>query len=203
MPEGQDWDRLGAALVERRIQIDPRYKNRRLFAREVGLNWRLLFDIEQHKRSNFEPETLMAIARAYRVTYESLLDTLHGGFLQPSRSDYGERDGREPEAGADAAPEPSVTAAVMSASVAAIDALLQPTIKEVRAEVDVAKRRAKMRGPDAYPAGREVFSDLIEAEAWDFSRNPQDEDARISFIAWVRMKRREAQANPGRPSNAR
>lgn len=196
MPERQDWDRLGAALVERRIQIDPRYKNRRLFAREVGLNWRLLFDVEAHKRTNFEAETLMAIARAYRVTYPSLLDTLHGGSLQPSRGDEG---AQEPET----APEPAGTGAVMNASVAAIDILLRPTLKEVQAEVDIAKRRAAMRGPEAYPAGREIFSDPIEAEAWDFSRNPDDEDARVSFIAWVRMKRREAQANPGRPSNAK
>lgn len=129
----------------------------------------------------------------------------------------------------DAAPEPPAadfSGSTMNAASAAIDALLAPILKQVRDEVEVAKRRARMRDPEAYPAGREVFpGDPLQAEAWDLSR-PQPpaasdddeaqakyleawaryleaEEARLTFAAFIRQKSQQSQVHPGRPSNAR
>ena len=39
--------RLGRLLVQARVDLDVRYKNRAMFARERGLNYRLVQDIEE------------------------------------------------------------------------------------------------------------------------------------------------------------
>ncbi len=85
MPPGEDgpWERAGNLLIQRRIDMDPRYRNRRLFAEERGLNWRLLHDIERAKRTNFEPETLAAVESAYRLVPGSYGRMLEGGGLEP------------------------------------------------------------------------------------------------------------------------
>lgn len=100
-------------------------------------------------------------------------------------------------------PEPSSTDAIMDANAAAINALLSPVLREVQDEVDHAKRRARMRDPEAYPDGHDIFSDPIEAEAWNLSRDPDTEDQRTSFVAWVRYQARQAQEASGRPRNVR
>jgi hypothetical protein len=77
------WERLGELLVHRRVEIDLRYRNRQLFADERGLNWRLLYDIERAKRTNFEPETKAAIEVAYMLAPGSVDRVLAGGELEP------------------------------------------------------------------------------------------------------------------------
>jgi len=86
MPPRQDgsWARLGELLVQRRIELDPRYRNRRIFADERGLNWRLLHDLERAKRTNFEPETMAAVEVAYGLAPGSIGRTLSGGELEPA-----------------------------------------------------------------------------------------------------------------------
>lgn len=85
MPPGEDgpWERAGKLLVQRRTDMDPRYRNRRLFAEERGVNWRLLHDIERAKRTNFEPETLAAIESAYRLSPGNIERMLAGAGLEP------------------------------------------------------------------------------------------------------------------------
>jgi hypothetical protein len=73
------WQRLGDLLVARRIELSPRWRNRTRFAEEVGLHWRMLFDIERAKRQSFPAETLMAIEVAYRWQYGSIERVLAGG----------------------------------------------------------------------------------------------------------------------------
>jgi hypothetical protein len=77
------WERLGDLLVQRRIDLAPRYHVRTLFAAEAGLHWRLLHDIERHKRSNFTGETLAAVEVAYRWRAGSIARVLVGGDPQP------------------------------------------------------------------------------------------------------------------------
>lgn len=73
------WQRLGDLLVARRIELNPRWRNRTRFADEVGIHWRLLFDIERAKRQTFPAETLMAIEVAYKWQYGSIEKVLAGG----------------------------------------------------------------------------------------------------------------------------
>ena len=76
------WRRLGEQLTRRRVELDPRYQNRQVFCDERGVDYRLIYDIEEARRTNFRKTTLAAIAAAYAVTPESLDDTLRGGDLR-------------------------------------------------------------------------------------------------------------------------
>lgn len=92
---------------------------------------------------------------------------------------------------------PSADAAMSAAAVSAVDMLLHPATEEVWAEI----RRARMRNPDA--TGHDIFADELEAQAWDLSDDPATEPDRATFVAFIRMKARQARETPGRPSNAR
>lgn len=75
---------LGDLLMQARVDLDVRYKNRALFARERGLNYRLVQDIENAARDNFDPPTKLAIERAYGWAYGSINAVLAGGLPSPS-----------------------------------------------------------------------------------------------------------------------
>jgi hypothetical protein len=77
------WARLGRLLAERRVQISPRYANRRAFAADREMNWRTLHDIELAKRDNFRPDTMRAFEAAYMLAPGSLDRALAGGDLEP------------------------------------------------------------------------------------------------------------------------
>jgi transcriptional regulator with XRE-family HTH domain len=76
------WVRLGELLAQRRVEIDPRYKNRSLFADERGLNWRLLHDVERAKRANYAPDTVAALEVAYGLAPGAVGRALDGGELE-------------------------------------------------------------------------------------------------------------------------
>lgn len=80
------WVRLGELLTRRRTDLDARYRNRTLFAAERGLDYRLCYDIEEHRRANFRTATLAGIAAAYGVTADSVLAVLRNSadHLEPA-----------------------------------------------------------------------------------------------------------------------
>lgn len=80
------WQRLGELLVRRRVELDPRYQNRTVFTAERGLDYRLAYDIEEARRTNFRKTTLAGIAVAYAVTLDSLYNALQGGELEAASS---------------------------------------------------------------------------------------------------------------------
>jgi hypothetical protein len=59
------WQQLGDALSRRRVELDPRYRNLALFARERGLNERLVSDIEHGRRGGYRKGTRTALEIAY------------------------------------------------------------------------------------------------------------------------------------------
>jgi hypothetical protein len=61
---GPEWDRLGKLLEQRRVEMNPRYRDLTLFAQERGLNWRLAWDIEKNRRTSYRDLTLSAIESA-------------------------------------------------------------------------------------------------------------------------------------------
>lgn len=75
------WKRLGELLIRRRIELDPAYQNRTTFCTERGIDYRLAYDIEEARRTNFRKGTLAGIAAAYGVTLDSLYAALTGGEL--------------------------------------------------------------------------------------------------------------------------
>jgi hypothetical protein len=96
--------RLGELLVQRRIELNPRWRKRTVFAEDHGLNWRLLYDIERARRDSFSDETLAAIEVAYRWRKGSIAAVIAGGDPVPLDDDTsrdGELDRFERELGVD------------------------------------------------------------------------------------------------------
>jgi hypothetical protein len=77
------WTRLGELLMRRRIDLDPRYRNRRLFTAERAVEYRIVNDIELGNRDNYEPGTIAALEGAYAVAPGSIGRALEGGELEP------------------------------------------------------------------------------------------------------------------------
>lgn len=71
--------RLGELLTQARVELDLRYRNRALFARERNLNERLVQDAETGYRGGFRPATKFAIERAYGWEVGSIDRVLAGG----------------------------------------------------------------------------------------------------------------------------
>jgi hypothetical protein len=82
--DARAWERLGAQLVQRRTGLDPRYRNRRLFCEERSLDYRLIYDIENARRTNFGAATLAVIEIGYAVEHGSIDVALSGGDLIPA-----------------------------------------------------------------------------------------------------------------------
>lgn len=78
-----DWERLGQMLQSRRAEIHPKWARRSVFCRQRGLNYRLVFDVENAARTNFEPTTLRAFEVAYGLAEGSIDAALHGGQFTP------------------------------------------------------------------------------------------------------------------------
>ena len=92
------WTRLGQLLVQRRIELAPRYRERTKFADEVGIKWRLLYDIERAKRDSFSAETLAAVEVAYQWQPGSVARILAGGDPVPiAAAPPASRNGNGPE----------------------------------------------------------------------------------------------------------
>lgn len=167
--EGLAWERLGDALIQRRI--DLHYRNRRAFCDTRQIDYRLTFDIEKHRRTNFAKPTMLDIARAYAVTPESIDRLLHGqGDLEPL-----------PEAPPAArTPEPAADRT---------DSTVPSQVGSAISDVVVQVNRARMRHGTA--TAEQIFPDPLEVRAWNLAWPEPD---RIEYIAWLRVKRADPQA---------
>lgn len=169
-----DWERLGDALFRRRITWQPRYRNRGTFCEDRGIDYRLVLDIELHKRTNFGRATMLDIARAFAVTPESINATLAGGELE-------------------LLPEPATGDA---------PGMLPMTVPAPRPHADdddvEAMVRAEVeRHPPGTP-GTVIFTDPDEARNWDALAGAGVPVAElVPMIAWWRRRNRPAGGNPG------
>jgi hypothetical protein len=82
--ESGRWRELGIRLKQRRALLDPRWRNRRAFAADIRLDYRLIYDIEEARRPNFGITTLTAIEVAYRLRPNSIMTFLNGGEFDPA-----------------------------------------------------------------------------------------------------------------------
>ncbi len=69
----QDRTRLGVLLQRRRSELGYATNGLQPFAREHGISWRGIYDIEKARRDGFMVSKLDEYARAYEVTYDSLV----------------------------------------------------------------------------------------------------------------------------------
>jgi hypothetical protein len=82
--ESGRWRELGIRLKQRRALLHPRWRNRRAFARDNHLDYRLIYDIEEARRPNFGVTTLAAIAASYRLGPDSIAAFLEGREFDPA-----------------------------------------------------------------------------------------------------------------------
>lgn len=100
-PTPQAWQRLAELLVQQRGRIDA---NAARFAKTTGLNYRLVYDIEHARRTNYRPATLSEVEAAYRLQEGTIAAFLAGETddLQGERPGGGDPSSESP---AGAAPE--------------------------------------------------------------------------------------------------
>src|SRR5437773_2876343 len=72
-----DWARLGARVVNRRVQF--KLLTREMLATRSGISTRVLGDIEKGRRDNYDPMTLAALEQALRWETGSVRRILDGG----------------------------------------------------------------------------------------------------------------------------
>lgn len=65
--EDPAWQNLARLLTSRRVALDPRYRNRRVFCAEKNLDYRVISDIEGARRDNFSAPMVTAIEVAYEI----------------------------------------------------------------------------------------------------------------------------------------
>lgn len=76
-----DWQALGKASVARRIRLG--YETREKFAQAAGISSRLLSDIENGKRTSYDPATLVKLEEALKWEAGSVDALLAGGAATP------------------------------------------------------------------------------------------------------------------------
>lgn len=181
-PSAADWERLGELLTRRRVDLDPRFQNRTVFAEERGLNYRLAYDIEEAKRSNFRPATLAAIASAYAVTAESVSAVLRGdGELEPLPADA-------PRITAVPAPVPP------GATLSAIDRIAALIATATPAELEILDATV-----EGIVAGDEVLEMMWSAPSRHHLGELMPREQRLRMILlWLRDDPRRALDDEGR-----
>ena len=82
---GPAWERLRRILVTRRVQLDPAYANRGVFARSEGVkvSYAVIRDLETGARVNFDPATLALADASYRYAAGSIQRVISGGDPAP------------------------------------------------------------------------------------------------------------------------
>lgn len=73
------WRRLGELLKARRAELAPAYVNKTTFCRDRQINYRVVSDIEAHRRTNFTPEMLRAIEVAYELAPGAIAEAIEQG----------------------------------------------------------------------------------------------------------------------------
>ena len=162
MPNEPAGKRLGDLLRRRRIELSPARRTRKAFADEHNLLYRIVTDLENGNRFNFERDTITAAEVAYRLAPGSLRRSLESGVLEPAAESR--RPGqfqviRDPEGGIAAQRREAADkwAKMRTTPVG-------PEIEEIKDAIDAAWPGAA--GADIFPSHPEV------AEIWDMSATP-------------------------------
>ena len=67
-----EWERLGNELRKRRGQLGYGSRERKRFASETGLHYRLVQRIETGEREGYPPETIAQVEAAYRLERDAI-----------------------------------------------------------------------------------------------------------------------------------
>ena len=83
------WQNLANLLIQRRVQLNPSYRTRRVFCEEKKIDYRVISDIESARRDNFSGPMIAAIEIAYDIAEGSIEMALKDPNLKelPPRTD--------------------------------------------------------------------------------------------------------------------
>ena len=170
--------RLGDLLRYRRIELNPAWRDRKVFAAEHNLTYRIVNDVENGRRANFEPGTVAGIEVAYKLAPGSLRRTEAGGMLEPASEPR--RPGQfqvisDPDGGLAAQRRGAADkwAQMLTTPVG-------PELEEIKAAIDAA-------WPGA--TGQEVFPNLPAlSEIWDMQATPRQYRI-FAMAAWLHLQR--------------
>lgn len=155
--------------MRRRIELDPRYRNRRLFTAERSVEYRIVNDIEKGRRDNFEPQTIAALEAAYDLAPGSIGRAYQGGELQPA----------PPLAVVEHLEDrrPAVTPEMDAAIERQLPAVLREVDRAMLKHLGTTQRRPgqKLTGEQIFPASP------ADAMSWDYMAPGRS----IDLIAWL------------------
>ncbi len=80
------WQRLADRLIERRASLRPEWSDRTTFARDAGLSYRSLSDLETARRDNYKSSWLTMVESAYQWAPGSIQAVLEGGDPSPKEA---------------------------------------------------------------------------------------------------------------------
>jgi hypothetical protein len=179
-------------LVRRRLELDPRYRNRRTFARERDPRlYRLFSDIELGKRTSYKPASLAAIERAYELGPGAIGRFLSGGLESPGT-------GPSEPAVASPAQAPRIIRVLATIGGNTAAEIAEMTVLTDKVKAVVAAARAFQ--PCGQLDGRKLFprdgpQDQRLARAWNvLNAMGFDDELHASIAAWnvVSMEPRAA-----------
>jgi hypothetical protein len=153
------WERLGAMLIQRRTALDPRFRNRKAFCDATRLDYRLIYDIEEHRRTNFGSATLAAIEGAYALAPGAIARFLAGSGLETQADSRLAASSSLPPFN----PPPVQRGTIFGDMPPEMAAKVRPLYEAINGRVQVAS--ADRPGP---LSGRHVFpDDEAAARQWD------------------------------------
>ncbi|MEV4320953.1 hypothetical protein AB0J37_01840 [Microbispora rosea] len=90
-----DWKRLGDQLVARRVELNDAWSNRSTFTQDTGVDYRVVYDLEKARRTNFSAAMIRRLEKAYQLRAGAILAILAGDDIALWGSEVDERRARE------------------------------------------------------------------------------------------------------------
>ncbi|NJP27064.1 hypothetical protein FLW53_23270 [Microbispora sp. SCL1-1] len=90
-----DWKRLGDQLVARRVELNDAWSNRSTFTQDTGVDYRVVYDLEKARRTNFSPAMIRRLEKAYQLRAGAIHAILAGDDIALWGSEVDERRARE------------------------------------------------------------------------------------------------------------
>jgi len=186
--DSKRWEELGTALIQRRTALG--FRSRQAFAEATRCDYRLLYDVERARRTNFGTAVLTSLELAYGLRPGAFATFLAGGDLETA-----------PPAQSHQAPAPADSFAALEE----IHPDSRPAVRERLPEVQAMIRTARVHVPEGPLRGAQIFGDgTPEQRFWDQMAAQGSGEAELAVMvafgwAWDAATKAQSPRNPGLP----